>query len=188
MIWFKSNEVQSLIKKQTSLRKTIVEACWVIITSICMVFLVTVFGLGLTVREENSVLRRRGWQKGRPSPSGGNGKSREVGTIFYTDRTIRVQRKNGSTVTRVVRKDFVEKRRTTWRNTIFLEKSDSFSCWENRLSKGIMIEFDKSGPWRDGVDLCQECSGAVGGMVGIVAVRSIYGELWKSDMVSRKPW
>jgi len=78
-----------------------------------MVFLVTVFGLGLTVREENSVLRRRGWQKGRPSPSGGNGKSREVGTIFYTDRTIRVQRKNGSTVTRVVRKDFVEKRRTT---------------------------------------------------------------------------
>lgn len=58
-----------------------------------MVFLVRVFGLRLTVREENSALEEKGLAKGDPSPSGGNGKLREVGTIFYTDRTIRIQRK-----------------------------------------------------------------------------------------------
>lgn len=60
-----------------------------------------------TDREENSVLKRRGTGKGSPSPSGGNGKLREVETIFYTDKTIRVPRKNYSIVVRVVRKDSV---------------------------------------------------------------------------------
>ena len=28
---------------------------------------------------------------------------------------------------------------------IFLEKSENFSCWENRLSKGIVIELISQG-------------------------------------------